>query len=285
MKKTLIFLLALSGAAMADYVWKGGEDITTDKWADQANWELTNGSEWKTGGSGPGTTNSNMWNPIRISNASGTIGANNKTEGKIEGWTLDLTLESTDLTITWITKFQGGCTLDIDQKSSLTISEYWGGNDGEAITLNNRGSFTLGYSTRQQGGNGFNMNLYDTGVVHFTAQNTASANSAKVASVAAQLTGATDSVLTRTLITIDQQGDHSVAFDNTATTYNFTDANGNSLTAVDSLDALNAATTSSYFVTKDGTGLSVSYKLIPEPTTATLSLLALAGLAARRRRR
>ena len=30
---------------------------------------------------------------------------------------------------------------------------------------------------------------------------------------------------------------------------------------------------------------SVSITLIPEPTTATLSLLALAGLAARRRRR
>jgi hypothetical protein len=30
---------------------------------------------------------------------------------------------------------------------------------------------------------------------------------------------------------------------------------------------------------------TLSYKVVPEPTTATLSLLALAGLAARRRRK
>ena len=36
---------------------------------------------------------------------------------------------------------------------------------------------------------------------------------------------------------------------------------------------------------ESGTALYLNHKLVPEPTTATLSLLALAGLAARRRRR
>ena len=36
---------------------------------------------------------------------------------------------------------------------------------------------------------------------------------------------------------------------------------------------------------EDGTALYLSHQSIPEPTTATLSLLALAGLAARRRRK
>ncbi len=40
-----------------------------------------------------------------------------------------------------------------------------------------------------------------------------------------------------------------------------------------------------YTVNKTATGLTVTYSGVPEPTTATLSLLALAGLAARRRRK
>ena len=36
---------------------------------------------------------------------------------------------------------------------------------------------------------------------------------------------------------------------------------------------------------ESGTALYLNHKIIPEPTTATLSLLALAGLAARRRRK
>ena len=48
----------------------------------------------------------------------------------------------------------------------------------------------------------------------------------------------------------------------------------NGLTAGDSLEW-----------NESGTALYLKHTLVPEPTTATLSLLALAGLAARRRRK
>ncbi len=52
---------------------------------------------------------------------------------------------------------------------------------------------------------------------------------------------------------------------------------------------INLGDVTDFTVTHDSTGLSVTYNLpgsqVPEPATATLSLLALAGLAARRRRK
>ena len=126
------------------------------------------------------------------------------------------------------------------------------------------------------------MNLYDTGIVNFHAQNTGGANYAKVSSITAQLTGTATGIQERTLISITGS---QMFFDNTVTTYSFTDANGVAMIAVDSEEALATATTSSYFVTKDASGIKVSYNIVPEPATATLSLLALAALAARRRRK
>ena len=283
MKKTIIALMALAGIANAgSYTWNGGETITSDAWKNQDNWVLSQGTVWTSDSNGPLTSGSNMWEDVYISGASGTV------SHIVEGWSLDVHLSNnTHLTLNRITKFQGGAVIDIDATSSLTIKEFWGGNDGDSISLNNKGSFTLYYSCRVQGGEGFNMNLYDTGTVTFLDQNhDTSANRAKVSSITAQLVGTESGVQTRQLITLDTRDGKSVSFDGTNTTYSFTDSNGVLMTAVDSLDALATATTSSYYITKDASGIKVSYvNIIPEPTTATLSLLALAGLAARRRRK
>ncbi|MBQ8516546.1 MAG: PEP-CTERM sorting domain-containing protein [Akkermansia sp.] len=281
MKKTIIVLFALAGAASAAYTWNGGSEVTSDKWADSSNWIIGESDTFN--GNGPGTTNSNMWDDIYVSSATGTVG--NESDFTLEGWSLDLHLTNgADLTFQRVIKFQGGANINIDATSSLTFYSYYGGNDGEYINLNNKGSFTLGYSLRTQGGNGFVMNLYDTGIVTLKAQNTNGDNYAKVSSITAQLTGTATGIQERTLISITGE---KMAFDETETTYSFTDANGTVMTAVDSLDALAAATAPSYFVTKDASGVKVSYNTaaVPEPTTATLSLLALAGLAARRRRK
>ena len=285
MKKTFITLLALAGVASANYVWNGGKEINSEKWSDSSNWILDEGDTFA--GNGPGMTDSEMWESIYVANASGSVG--NEDNFTLEGWNLSLYLSNeADLTFQRIKKFQNGSYINIDATSSLSIYSYYGGSDGGLITLDNKGSFTLGYSLRTQGGEGFAMNLYDTGIVNLVAQNTNDANSARVKSVTAQLVSSAAGIETRTLVNKAA----GVGFDDTETTYAFTDAQGAVMTAVDSLEALATATAPSYFVSKNDTGIHVSYvgifeptEYIPEPATATLSLLALAGLAARRRRK
>ena len=301
MKKTIVTLLALAGTAFAadSYTWNGGATINNAGWKNQANWQPTQGTSWtntqpedddpnkdkvtywNADSNGPATEGSNMWGDIYISGATGTV------TSIIEGWSLDLHLTNgTALTFNRIKKLQGGTTIEIDETSSLTINEWWGGYDGGSIILNNKGTFTINYSCHVQGGDGFVMNLYDAGTVTFLDQNhDSSDNTAKVASITAQLTGAGTGILERQLITLDNRENKKVSFDGTTTAYSFTDANGTVMTKVDSLEALATAVAPSYYVTKDDSGIKVSYVLVPEPTTATLSLLALCGLAARRRRK
>ena len=296
--------MAVVSVAHADYVWSGPNSITTDVWKNKDNWTLTNGSSWNDGTNGPGITNSNMWDKIVISGASSSGAIGNEDMFRIEGWTLKMELKnSSKLTFDRVNKFQNGCEITIDSTSALTFNTFYGGSDGGVITLKNAGEFNLGYSIRQQGGDGFAMNLYDTGVVNLFQQNGNGDNRAKVASVEAQLVSTVPGIQTRKLITMkgnrmdfsrvlidDPNSDDPDAKIETyeTTTYKFTDVNGKEMTAVNSMEALLTATAPAYYVTKSNTGISVSYTYglnVPEPTTATLSLLALAGLAARRRRK
>ena len=279
MKKTIIALIALAGVASADYVWKGGSTVDSNGWKNSENWTLTEGETF--GGLGPGITNSDMWDDIYVSGVTGSVG--NESEFTLEGWSFNLHVSNgSDLEFKRIRKFQNGANITIDETSALTIYSYYGGYDSGRINLNNKGSFTLGYSLRTQEGEGFYMNLYDTGIVTLKAQNTGSMNYAKVSAITAMLTGSKAGIQERVLVDLATD---QISFDGTETTYTFTDANGVAMTEVDSLEALSTATAPSYFVTKDADGIKVSYVTIPEPTTATLSLLALAGLAARRRRK
>ena len=305
MKKTIIALMAVVSVAHADYVWSGPNDITTDGWKNKDNWTLTGGSAWNDGTNGPGIKNSNMWDKIVISGASSSGAIGNEGEFFVEGWTLKMELkDSSNLTFDRVNKFQGGCEITIDSTSALTFNTFYNGNDGGVITLNNAGEFNLGYSWRQQGGSGFAMNLYDTGVVNLFQQNGNGNNRARVASVEAQLVSTLPGIQTRNLITLEgnrmdfshvwiddpNSEDPNATIEGAyeTTTYKFTDVNGKEMTAVNSMDALLTATAPAYYVTKSNSGISVSYTYglnVPEPTTATLSLLALAGLAARRRRK
>ena len=220
-----------------------------------------------------------MWDSILIDGASGSV------EQTIEGWGLKLTLKNgSNLTFSRLKKLQNNSTINIDSTSSLTFAAYNGGNDGRDITLNNAGNYTVNhnnYSMTSQYTDGYTMNLYGTGKVTFNGLT--GTNAARVESIAAQLISSASGIQERTLITLS--GQNMSISDATSITYTFTDADGIAMAKVDSLDALTNATVSSYFVSNDSTGVKVSYLIVPEPTTATLSLLALAGLAARRRRR
>ena len=281
MKKTLITLIALAGIAHADFTWDGGSDITQQLWQTESSWIISESDSWPAAGTGPGTPNSNAWSLISVSNASGSI-------TQLEGWTLKLALSNgADLTVGNVKKFQGGCTINIDQSSALTINGFSGGNDGGITTLNNYGTFNLAYS-KSQGGEGFNVNLGATGVMNLTSSNGNSYN-AKIASLTATLTldGGTASgvtadghqILTRNLVSL---GDN-MSFDGTNTSLEMLSgiAGVDTLTAVDDLTN---AEVGSYMVTKNGDGYSVSY-VVPEPAAASLSPLGLAGLAMRRRRK
>ena len=159
MKKTLITLIALAGMAHADFVWNGGESITQELWQTESSWSITGSDSWPSAGTGPGTPNSNAWSLISVSGANGSI-------SQLEGWTLKLALQNgADLTVGNIKKFQGGCSIDIDQSSTLTFNSYNGGNDGGRTTLNNYGTFNLAY-TKSQGGEGFYANLGATGIMN-----------------------------------------------------------------------------------------------------------------------
>lgn len=68
-----LLLLCTGSMSFADYIWNGGSEITSDKWANQGNWELTNGSSWNNAGTGPSTTGSNMWDHVSVSNSNGPL--------------------------------------------------------------------------------------------------------------------------------------------------------------------------------------------------------------------
>lgn len=282
MKKTILAVLALlSGAAQAAFVWIGGE-ITSSAWNNQFSWSITgntsfggNNGHW--GSYGPGIPDSGKWDQITLNHASGSIDT-------LEGWSLKLKLISSNLTVAKIKKFQGGGQLDIDADSILTFNSYTtDGNDGGQVIINCEGVFNLAY-TKNQGGDGFFCNLGKTGVMNLTSS-TGDAYTVKIASLEARLE--TEAVSgSRRLLTLGT----NMNFDSTETAITINAAEGwqkvnNQQEAQQAAEAGN----DSYWVTKDGTGILLSWvkgktQSVPEPTSATLSLLALTAFVRRRRR-
>ncbi len=245
---TLFAAAAMGASAHAGFVWNGGETITQDLWQTESSWTLTDGTTWPTGGNGPLTPDSNAWNGVTVANASGTVDT-------FEGWALGLTLQNANLTVTNLKKLQGGCTLNLDTTSVLTVNSFSGGNDGGSATLNVEGIFNITYG-KDQGGDGFTANLGSTGIVNISG-----AYPAKVSSISAKLGNGSSDVLlsiiggntvyTRNLVTLSD----GATLSNSAT-YSFTDSSDNVLTAVASFGDLDF---SKYYAVKDASGYSVSY--------------------------
>ncbi len=262
--KTLFFSSLLAAAAMstvpafADYTWNAtsaGTSITQELWQNQNSWTLSGGSSWKTSGTGPGTSSSEMWDKIVIDGSSG-----NKISGSIsslEGWALKLDLKNASLTVGQLSKLQSNnnCSISLDKDSVLTVSRFAGGNDGGDTTLTNEGTFNLTMG-KAQGGGSFLANLGSTGVFNISG-----GYSAKIGTLSAKLgNGSSDflftisggnTVYTRNLVNLT-----NTTLQNTAT-YSFTDKDGSALTAVSSLSELTG--TDKYFAVKDSSGYRVSY--------------------------
>lgn len=286
MKKTFALLLSLTGLAQAAFVWIGETPITDSSWNDQYNWAITGntsfgGNDGHWGGSGPGIPNSNKWDQITLNNAAGTIST-------LEGWCIQMKLVSTTLTVQNIKKFQHGdggkCQLDIDAASILTLQGYSGGNDGGGVALNCEGVFNFAY-TKNQGGEGFAADLGKTGIMNLTSSS-GTAYTAKLKSLTATLE--TEAITgKRSLVTLGE----NMSFDNTSTAITI-QAGDNWQQVNNEQEARQAAEEGqdSFWVSKEAGGIFLSWikgesESVPEPSTATLSLLALAALVARRRRK
>lgn len=291
MKKTLVLLLAAAGLAQADYVWQGptgNDSISAKKWATQENWQLTNDTKWVgTDSAGPGTPYSNMWDPIVVKDAAGRISA-------IEGWNLNLTLINTQLVVNQVMKFQndGGlaCYINIDSTSSLIINRFSGGNDGQPLYLNCEGQFTM-YYDKNQGGAGTYADLGTTGMMKLLKHQSNTSTdgfTAKISRLEADL-------LDEVSFTLGEVSERVLIELTKGTSMNQLADNDIVINASDEWIRVGSAAevvndgNKYYWVTQSQEGVKLSYVAtaapIPEPTTATLSLLALAGLAARRRRK
>ncbi len=246
--------------AQGAFTWNGGESITQQLWQTESSWTLDGDTTWKDGGTGPLSPGSDMWDQTNISNASGSI-------DNLEGWEFKLNLVNSNLTVASLKKLQGGSQLDIDSNSTLTVTSFGGGNDGGAQIVNNYGVFNLGLN-KNTGGDGFTFNLGETGIVNITGGYTLDLNT-----LAATLTLGDSAYGERTLISLANGAVLDSVYNLNLTIDGYEQ--------VDSEDELAA---NKFFVDTTN-GITVKYGVVPEPTTATLSLLALAGLAVRRRRK
>lgn len=169
---------------------------------------------------------------------------------------------STSASTTFSIASNEGCWLDINQDYGSRIST--ASMSGGTVYLNGLGHLN---GTLNQGNT-----LVATAV---TAQSTLLDNAALFQ--LNKIEGTDYTLVTRTLMTGDFSAWSAEALTSVLLKgYNYSAylANASSYTAAD---------LTKYYVTADSNGLSISY-LIPEPTTAMLSLLALASLAVHRRR-
>lgn len=276
MKRTLIALLALGGiAGAADYTWNGGLKIDAAAWAEEGNWILAEGVTWNTAGSGPGTTGSNMWGPIVINTPGAVV-----SDVSLEGWQPQISITngaSATLTMAKIQADHDIASFVVGAGSSLTLHDNGPYKDGlVTYTIEDAASLTVIINTTGtvSADSVFNLGSYGSAIFRSSENRTLGGTGNTInATLAKAVEGiAGDTIYTRKLIGLE-----NVVFNNMR--YNFGEG-WDEVGSVDDITGFNQ-----YAITSDASGIWVSYKLVPEPATATLSLLALAGLAARRRRK
>ena len=148
MRKFYLFTLALLSAvgAWAQYTWNGGTKISADAWNTASNW-TTSGTSTLPAGKSPGTPNSNCWDVINISNASGEAPT-------LEGWNLRMVLSNATLTAD-VNKIQNGggntCSFTLQNVSILNL------NIPQPAVGGNTNDFNVDLSTGT--GNTLNLNI------------------------------------------------------------------------------------------------------------------------------
>lgn len=145
------FVATTVGSASADFVWIGEDNFTADVWNNPSNWELTDGTTYPAGGTGPATPNSNGWARLVFNGKSGTTPL-------LEGWEFKIDVTQGSTIATSVKKLQGGCSINVEQGSTLTLTLQGGGNDGGSVAVGLGGTFKM-ILNRDKGGGGYNGEL------------------------------------------------------------------------------------------------------------------------------
>lgn len=275
MRKTLITLMALTGVASAEFQWNAeAGNYTNNDWCTQSNWTGYT-STWNDG-KGPGGLASNMYDEaITINNASIFTGV------AFESWNLQLTLSNgAQIKDATFKNISGGGYINIGTGCVFSGAQTSGNANNGTITYTvaDAGALTLSYKHNGYGDGSNIFNLGENGSVNLTS----SANRG-------QAIGGTNT-FNATLVASEQGGLTSRVLANVSNltlnglAYNF---EGWTLSSEEITEANYMNHIGEYWVSNADNKLTVYYATapIPEPTTATLSLLALAGLAACRRRK
>ncbi len=215
---------------------------------------------------------------------------------QFNGTTLEIQKGGT-LTATAETKFNN-TSINIADGGVFTSTTSGGGIKLKDVTINTNSNVTLHRLTFNSDGNMGNItfNLGNEGKISVTNtyKDTGYTSSITLSAILQDgfLTGSGDIILgERVLVDFGAQVTASYALSTllgVAQGGELTLKNGGKLTLGDfNASALTAGDVGKYKLVMEGSALKVQYAAysIPEPTTATLSLLALAGLAARRRRK
>lgn len=310
MKKTIIALMALAGVAFAETYNYVGDSSWTEK---KSSWESAAGtspSENSAGWTVTGTGNKFVIGAGKTAKSGGNMTFADTTLEIQNGGTLNSeagttfsnsTLElQTGGSISFIGEAKFNNTIiNIADGSAFTTTTSGGGIKLKDTTINTNSTVTLHRLTFNGDSNMGNiaLNLKDAGKISVT--NTYVLVNDYTGSITLSavmqdgyLTGSGDIILKeRTLVDFGGQVYGSNALSTLLTRVQggtFTLKNGGALT-LGTFDSSNltAGDVGKYKLVMEGSALKVQYAAysIPEPTTATLSLLALAGLAARRRRK
>lgn len=302
MKKTIITLIALAGTAFAaDVTWTGAAG--DGKWSNSGNWSgLREGSSVPVAGDKIVIDNGDSVSSDSYDYASGT--ANKWTNNS----TAVIVKNGSSLTLGKPTTWRGDrydANFTIEELCSVSVAKtFLGANNSIYGTLYIGGELSPGVGTTS-------IDFGKSGSIQFLdGSNNRMEGNSRTLTLSAVLdtgvngAGATYTLETRYLIMGDSDGDFNPG------AYGSLTLSGGLITGTNNLTLTSALTSNpvlngnnkytsatltateadygKYILGCDGSGIYVQYvkaDIIPEPTTATLSLLALAGLAARRRRK
>lgn len=274
MKKTLSIAAMLCGlcvcanAASMVTEWTGGAGPTEGN-----TYELNNADNWSNGVPSRG----NGQGPDVIFNNSGTVNVNGSMVDTSDGGGITVTGNS-NVTVGG-TRYMGNVT--VGSGSILNLGQV----DFKSSDITLDGALNLTVCGIDSGGDGARL-VFGIGGIMNVNQKIWGASSFSVsgllATTSADLTVGEFQFVTRTLVNSGgfDGGDVSLG--------DFLAADGSSLTKASAKMEGNAADhQGQYYVYKDGNTIKVQYVVggaVPEPATATLSLLGLAALMMRRRR-
>ncbi len=265
MKKTIIALMSLAGVASANFVWNGGTGVITgSEWGAEAHWLLTDGDTWY-GTVGPGVPGQESGsNGDKMYKASIVIGKS-ITCPTLEGWIPNVRITDNSTVTATFNKLQQG-NITVDAGSTFYVTCNGDIKDGQKYVVD--GSLTLNVAWSNES-NLQNVDLTLEDAASFTLQGVN--HSGGTITINANLLDSGGAIAGRTLV---NYSDATINLANVVCNF----GEGWSKVEGDITGAYQ------YKLTNTEAGLVVSY-LIPEPATVTLSLLALAGLAARRCRK